>query len=224
MVDTGAETSLIDPRLAGQLGIKPEFRTEIITQLGSTLSPGAKVRTVRIGQTALPEMELVFRDLPEARRLDASVKGLLGVNALRGLDFSLSPPAGKLEFSGRRPEGEVVPFSTVEGRIALKARMGEENLTLILDSGATHVVLFRTPAAMAKIRPVASIFSTLDGARAVVPTTWTADMFFADRMRIGTLPAAIVQRKESNAEGLLPASVFQKIYVDRSRSELVLVR
>jgi hypothetical protein len=146
------------------------------------------------------------------------------MNALTGFDFTLSPPAGRLDLTAERPAGEVIPFYRIEGRIAIKAQMGREILTLILDSGSTHVILFRTPAAMAKTPPVSTMFSTLDGARAVVPTCWTADMFFTDRLRVGMLPAAIVQRKDSQVEGLLPASVFKKIYVDQVRGELVLVR
>ncbi len=158
-----------------------------------------------------------------ARRLDPKVRGVLGINALAGIDFTLSLASGHLELTTERPEGEVVPFFPVEGRIGVKARMGSEVLTLILDSGATHMVLFHTPEAMAKTKSLASTFGTLDGARRTVPTTWTADMFF-DGLRVPMLPAAIVERKATQADGLLPASVFQKIHVDRARGELVLVR
>ena len=102
--------------------------------------------------------------------------------------------------------------------------MGQEILTLILDSGSSHIILFRTPVAMAKTRPLSITFSTLDGARSVVPTSWTSDMFFTDRLRIGMLPAGIVQPKDTQSDGLLPASVFRKIHVDQARAELVLVR
>ena len=83
---------------------------------------------------------------------------MLGVNALAGLDFTLSPGTGNLEMTSDRPEGEVVPFFPVEGRVGLKARMGSEVLTLILDSGSTHTVLFRKPVAMAKNKSVATTF------------------------------------------------------------------
>jgi len=48
----------------------------------------------------------------------------------------------------------------------------------------------------------------------------TVDMFF-DRLRIPMLAA---ERKGSQADGLLPASVFQKIHVDQTRGEIVLLR
>ena len=147
---------------------------------------------------------------------------MLGINALVGLDFTLST-TGQLELTADRPNGEVVRLYRIEGRIGVKALMGSEVLTLILDSGSSNVVLFRTPAAMAKTKSLTSTFGTIDGARRAAPTTWTADMFF-DRLRVAMLPAAIVERKNTEADGLLPASVFQKIHVDWRRGELVLVR
>ena len=60
--------------------------------------------------------------------------------------------------------------------------------------------------------------------RPTVPTTWTADLIFGDRLRVTMQPAAIVQRANTVVEGLLPAAIFQKIYVDQVRQEVVLVR
>lgn len=224
LVDTGAQTSLIDPRLAAKLGLQPEFRVELLTQHTTQLVPGLKVSSLRLKQRALPEMELLFHDVSEARRLDASINGVLGINALSGFDFTLSPLTGVLDDTAERPAGEVVPFYRMEGRIAIKARMGNETLTLILDSGSSHVVLFRTPAAMANTPPVSTVISTIEGSRTVVPTRWTAEMFLSDRLRVGVLPAAIVQANGTRVEGLLPASAFKTIYVDQARHELVLVR
>ncbi len=223
LVDTGAQTSLIDPKLAAALGLKPEFRVDVITQESRRLSPGMKARNLYIGDTVLPETELVFYDVAEAQRLGQKVRGVLGINALAGLDFTLSPADGKMELTTERPNGEVAPLYLVEGRIGLKARMGSEILTLILDSGSTHVVLFRTPGAMAKTKSLATTFGTLDGARRTMPRTWTEDMFF-ERLCVPMLPAAIMERKATQVDGLLPASVFQKIHVDWTRGEIVLVR
>lgn len=78
--------------------------------------------------------------------------------------------------------------------MALKAQTGGEAMSLILDSGSTDVISFRTPAAMARTYPVSTTFGMVGGARSTVPTCWTADMYF-DRVRVGMLPAAIVQGK-----------------------------
>src|SRR2546425_10052670 len=68
LVDTGSQTSLIDPKLASELHLKPEFRVEVVTQHSTRLLPGMKVSTPQIGQRTLPAIELVFHDVAEARR------------------------------------------------------------------------------------------------------------------------------------------------------------
>ena len=224
LVDTGAQTSFIDTKLARKLSLRPEFQVEVVTLNGSRFVPGLKTSALKIGDRALPETEMLFEDVAEARRLDPSIQGVLGINALTGFDFVLSPVSSRLEQTAKRPAGEVLPFDTVDGGIAIKARMGTETLTFILDSGASHVVLFHVPAAMAATHSIASTASTMEGARSVVPTRWTEDMTFGDRLRVGMLPAAIVERNDTHADGLLPASVFKKIYVDNSHRELVVVR
>ena len=224
LVDTGAQTSLIDPKLAAELGLAPSFRVQVLTQLTTRSLPATKLRGLRIGATALPETELVFHEVEAASRMGKPVRGLLGINALQGLNFALTPASGRLEIGGPRPEGVATPIYSVENRLALRAQMGGESLLLALDSGAHHVILFHTPAAMAKTSAVPATLTTLEGARTVVPTTWTAVMMFADRLRIETLPAAIVPRAESEVDGLLPASVFKTIYVDQERGEAILAR
>jgi predicted aspartyl protease len=224
LVDTGAETSFIDPRLAATLGLEPTFRTEIITQHGARPAPGLNLASLRLGPHLRADTEVILHDVSEARRLDPSVRGLLGFNALAGLNFALHPARGQIDFTAARPQGEVVPLFIEENRIAVQARMGGENLKMLLDSGATHIVLFGTPAAMAKTPPVQAMFTTFEGARSVIPTVWTAELRFGDKIRVGTLPAAIVDRKGSEASGLLPISIFKMIYVDQAKRELVLIR
>jgi len=120
------------------------------------------------------------------------------MNALAGIDFTLMPGTGTLDIAGARPSGDVVPFYRMEGRMAVTARMGRESLKLILDAGATHIILFRTPAAMAKSPAIRAVF--------------------------GTLPAAIVARPGTHVDGSVPASLFRKIYVDQARGEAVFVQ
>ena len=224
LVDTGAESTYIDPKLAAGLNLKPAYRVEVVSQYTTRLAPALRLNSLRIADTILPESELVIESIPEAKRLDASIVGVLGLNAFAGLNYTLRPAAGKLEIAPPRPNGETLPLRRAEGRIAIPAVMGNETLNFVLDSGANHVVLFRTPRAMSRIAAVPSTLSTIDGARYAVPACWTAEMIFGDRLRVGTLPAAIVSRPGTAVDDLLPASVFKAVYIDQARAEVVLVR
>ncbi len=224
LVDTGSQTTLMDPQLAERLGLQPEFRVEIVTQNTSRLLPGLRVKTLMAGGKRLGDVEVVLQDLAQVRAVAPGIHGVLGMNALEGSDFSLMPAAGKLELEAPPTAGVAVPYYRVEDRIAVKARMGAEELTLILDSGATHVVLFRKPAAMAKVRPVETTYGTVEGARSAVPACWTADMKLAPGVTLGMLPAAIVTRPGTVVDGLLPVSAFSRVSVDRKHGTVILVR
>lgn len=224
LVDTGAQTSFVSPKLARDLGLTPQFRVQIITQHTTELFPALKASNLAVAGHSLPEMELVIHDVSEAQRLDRAVEGLLGLNALAGMNFTLSPSSNRLDIAAARPTGEVIPFRRVEDRIAVNATMGAETLTLLLDSGSTHTVLFRVPAAMAKTPPISATVTTIDGARSTVPTTWTAEMIFTESLHVPSIPAAVVARPGTEVSGLLPTAIFKRIYVDQDRKELVLVR
>ena len=78
LVDTGAQSTMIQASLASELKLQPEFRVELVTVNGTRLTPGAKLRTLRLGATVLPELEVLFHDLTEARRLDPAIRGVPG--------------------------------------------------------------------------------------------------------------------------------------------------
>ena len=181
LVDSGSQTSLIDDALARQLKLNATYRVEIVTQNSTRLLPAAKSATFEFASSTCGSLSWRFTTSPKRNaRLNFDIAGVLGMNALVGFDLLLQPNRGKLEPAASRPAGDAVPFRTVDGRIAIKARMGNEDLTFLLDSGATHVVLFRIPQAMAASQPIASTINTLDGARRSVPTCWTSRMSLTD--------------------------------------------
>src|SRR3954452_12820530 len=114
MVDTGAQTSLIDEKLAAELGLKSTYPVEVVTQHTIRSLPALRLDNLRVGHVTLPETEIVCHDLSIARRLDPGVMGVLGFNALSAMNFSLSPASGRLELSPKRPSGTAVPFQRVE--------------------------------------------------------------------------------------------------------------
>lgn len=225
LVDTGAEVTLVDTALAETLQWKPQFRTELVNVNGSRLVPGLRANGLRVDGHAVDSLEILIDDPVAARRRAPAIRGVLGANALRRFDFLLSTAESSLAVgTGQRPAGEAIPFAEVDGRIMLRTRMGQEPLRLVLDSGANHIVLFKTPAAMAGVRPVASQVTTMDGARQAAATTWTAEIKFSDRLKLGTKPAAVIHRQRDGVDGLMPASLFRKVFVDRHRNEVVLVQ
>jgi hypothetical protein len=100
-VDTGSQTTLVDPALATKLRLHPEFRVEIITQNSTRVLPALKMKSLRIGDKRIPEIEVVIHKLDDARRFDPNVVGVLGMNGLVELDFGLLHSAGTLAWTRR---------------------------------------------------------------------------------------------------------------------------
>jgi predicted aspartyl protease len=55
LVDTGAQTSVIDPKLAAQLNLKPAFRVEVVSQNSTRLLPALRLNTLHVGSTWAPK-------------------------------------------------------------------------------------------------------------------------------------------------------------------------
>lgn len=170
LVDTGATSSVVDTKRSAELGLKALFKTELVNLISSRFVPGTRLHTLRIGALNLSELEVLIYEPKEARRRDPSIRGVLGMNALAQFNFLLSPREGKLEVGAKRPVGEGIPFDWNEGRMVVAGRMGEETLSLVIDSGASHVILFRTPVAMAKSHSRLSTLNTLDSNRQERPS------------------------------------------------------
>lgn len=224
LVDTGAESTTLDPKLAAEWGLKPEYAVELVNLNGTRLVPALRSRELRLGEAVVGEVEVLLVDAGTARARAPRVKGVLGANALRGLSYTLWPKKGELRLGAVRPEGVVLPLGFAGDRVKVDARMGAETLHFVLDSGANHVVLFRTPEVMRKTPPVEFELTTIEGARTSVPTTWTKDMVFGEGMTVKMQPAGIVKARAAQLDGLLPAGIFAAIHVDAARGEIVLVR
>src|SRR4051812_31325275 len=224
LVDTGAETSMIDPDLAFRLGLEPQFQVEIQTEHSSYMAAALKATNLRLGNSSLPPTELVLHHVEDVKWFDPQMKGKLGLNALSHLDFNMFFDSGLLTITGGKPRGETVPFSWTENRITVEVVMGHEKLKLVLDSGSNHVILFRIPAAMKDVPAASATMRTMEGVRSIVPTRWTAEMSLTTGLHFEALAAAVVVNGQRQVDGLLPASVFRTIHVNQTRSELVVQR
>jgi hypothetical protein len=77
LVDTGAQSTMIQASLASELKLQPEFRVELVTVNGTRLTPKPTCAT-QAQQQAARNPEVLFHDLTEARRLDPAIRGVPG--------------------------------------------------------------------------------------------------------------------------------------------------
>jgi hypothetical protein len=213
LLDTGTTLNHLDPRLAASIGLKPTFSTDLLTSIGTTSIRGAGGIDVVLGPVRADGQTFLFGGLDNIRRSFPDVQGVLGQEFLSCFDYLLDLRGRRLEFG--TPERTLVqnrvPFQSVAGRPAVSTSLG----SLVLDSGASGVILF--------------------GGRAI---TLTHEMFtMTGSLRVGTIAGTLVidgrtwwrgkavvipRTAEAGAEGLLPASLFNAVYVCNSAGYLVL--
>lgn len=213
MVDTGAETSVVDPSLAREAGLVARYRVEVGTVTGSRLVPGHPAVDLRFAPSSpFGPSELLWFPLDTIRQAVPDARGILGMSTLRGHDLLLDLRTGEaLVDTAPGEPGEPIPFRWLGGRIAVEALVEAERRLLILDSGASHLMLYGTAGTHGPGGRVR--LATNEGSREV-------PLVRVGRLAVGVLswqgvPAAAVPRPADRPEdGLLPASLFDWVYIE----------
>jgi predicted aspartyl protease len=220
LIDTGSQSTMIDASVARKLSLTAAYRVSLDTPAGSRIVPAANTLSVSAGTAHAENIEVLWYDFNTERSALGDIHGILGNNFLSRFDYIL-------DFKNRtlllRPQsgfaesirGERIPFHLDEGRIVVPVRFAKDGLPhdFILDSGATTMILPEALADTLALRSKARLHTTA-GIEDVAVTD--VPCIFVGKSAVRNLPAAI-QRTS-----LLPAHIFESIYVNSARGYLVL--
>ena len=133
LLDTGSTTSVVDRKLAKELGLKPLQETVIRTASGTERVPIARVHRIDVGSHSTQTVLVLCSKMDGIRSLDKNIRGILRFNFLSRFRYTLDYKGKTLRFedAGAR-EGTRVPFDA-SGRSIVLATDG---LRLLLDTGA----------------------------------------------------------------------------------------
>ncbi|MFN7920050.1 MAG: retropepsin-like aspartic protease [Bryobacteraceae bacterium] len=209
MLDTGAEASLLRPAVAARIGARAQYQVEQVTAAGSS-TVAAGLVTVRVGVAEDAGVEMLYAP-PVLRDAD----GVLGQSWLRRHSYLLDFRKRRVILDGQPPaEGLRVPLRESDGRPCIAAQVDGEARELILDSGASALVLFGGRGRFAQRARMVTNNGSIDAGvgRAVVAIGAGG---FRREVTAAEIPGEAVQ-------GLLPASAFQWIYIAGDRRVAVL--
>ncbi|MDQ3129284.1 MAG: retroviral-like aspartic protease family protein [Acidobacteriota bacterium] len=99
LLDTGTNTSIIIPEVAARLNLRPVDRIEIVTVAGSVIAPRSFVPRLALSGKSAENTEVLWSDLPELRRLDKRISGVLGQNFLAQFNFTLDFRERRINFA-----------------------------------------------------------------------------------------------------------------------------
>jgi predicted aspartyl protease len=224
LLDTGSESTLIDPTLAEEVGLSSASRRQLLTSTG-VVGVGASTASLVFGAIEARDVHVLHMPLDAVRAYAPEIRGVLGHDVLRRsnwlLDYSRGTVTQDPDAVLRQSRcGDRLPLRWITGRPAVRASFGRVNTDLVLDSAASRLVLFGRADDLDATEHVS--ISSLSG-REQVPAV-TIDSLRLGAFVVPRLTAAVLTEDGLRREegGIIPTIVFGSLYFDY-RSDSVVV-
>jgi hypothetical protein len=213
LLDTGAETNLVEAKLARKLGIPATFQRTLLTPAGASVEGGTKVGRVSVGLAEATDQLFLLTSLDGVHATSPDIRGILGQPFLLHFDYIIDFEKRELVFGKAATTQSSVPFTLIHSRMAIATSEGN----LVLDSGIGTLFLFRASAWHGR----AGEFRASSGPISPV------SIDRAPALRIGRQVyhpgKAAFEASESMVEnGLLPVSLFHAVFVCNSAGYVVI--
>ena len=248
MLDTGTNTSLIEPDLIASLGVRPVDRITLSTLTVSAPLPRYFLESISLGGVDMHHVEVLGQSLSALRGPDRRIRGVLGLSALREFSFQIDNVHKRFdlltdeEVSRFKNQNRVlVEIAQDRILVPVTARAAPGSTwKLMLDSGVSQVFLLEqrilNTGSVSSGRKQSAQFPGATGAAAITRVTTnlsegSAATLKIDSLEVGPvrfshLPVVVVGAKmlspPPGADGLLPVSLFRLILFDRTTSSIFL--
>ena len=232
LLDTGTTRTVIDPVLAQQLSAPVLGEVAVTGTLHQRQDKLVMLKELQLGESSVSSLGAVVDKIARQKLLAPGIRGVLGEDFLSRFDILIDFRQHWLRFGDTPPAGQRCRFETTgqyhgtptTNRLLVAveiAEIGNKQIQLQLDSGARMVELFTSNEHSLSSQPPASFIATSSGANSAVILSNTT-------IRIGTTTVRgldVVQSRRVlafDAAGLLPTSIFDRIYISHTGGFIVL--
>lgn len=240
LVDTGAQVTTVDPALAAELRLKT-LGTVGVTGVGvSARAPLTRLDSVEAGPNEVEHVLAVIQNLGQIQLEDRRVRGVLAGNFLEHFDLLIDygrqmicldastrmRSAMKGEHIALLGAGQAGPTTTQ--RLILPVRvsgMEKRDLLLQLDSGTNAAVLYGPGINLAHLQTAGAYLRGrgTDGKEHAVALLEAQDVRVGPHeLRQVAFVVPVGRVAKSEVDGLLPAALFQRVFVDYGEHYVVL--
>jgi predicted aspartyl protease len=146
LIDTGSIPSVLDDRIARRLNVHTE--PSVLVAFGRAVPMRhATVDKFQVGPLQSDRMPVSVANLSyvDGVRLD----GIVGLDLLARASFSIDYRKRTLMFRPTGREESVAPLEVTWPFLTVRVNIAGEQVRLLIDTGSSDLVLFRTPAALA---------------------------------------------------------------------------
>jgi predicted aspartyl protease len=237
LIDTGTNTTLIDPQLAAELKLQPRDTLKLASLASATDVPRFYLQTFRVGPASVSNQEALAIALPQLTALDHKIRGVLGTNFLLQFSFRLDYDHHSLDLyplpeTAQVPSGLRVPIEINESRLLIKVASDSSptgSWKLALDSGIAQFLVFHdriSPAserACAEANCLMQVSTNLADHKA--STVFLHDISISGARLPNTRVVVLrndLQKPSDPQDGLLPAAPFHSVFFDRMNATVIL--
>ena len=241
VIDTATNTTLIDPDVVQQTGLRP-VGTKLLTALtGKTVVQRYVLDRLQIGNESYTQVEVLAQSMPALHNFDSKIHGILGFDVLHLKPFRLDYAQNRMDlFDAEEPpvivSGTRVPVEVRDDRILVRLIADEappQGWRLALDTGTPQVIIFRDrigPSLLARARDgrpqdisTMQVTTNLSQRAVLILTFRTAVIggLLFKNIPVAILPSEM-SAQSSLEDGLLPSSIFPAVLFDLAHSNLVL--
>jgi predicted aspartyl protease len=238
LIDTGTNTTLLDPQLATELGLQPKDKLQLASLSNSAGVPRYFLQKVNLGPAALSNLEALAVPLTQLTTLDHNIRGILGMNFLLHFSFRLDFDHSSMEIypfpeAARIPSGLRVPVQINESRLLIAVASSAAphgSWKLALDSGISQFLVFQDRIvpqpenSKPSSQPKRLMQVSTNLAHETATTQWLQDVSISE---VGLPDQEVVVLRNDllkptdPQDGLLPAVMFHSVFFDRSTATLI---
>jgi hypothetical protein len=232
LLDTGTTRTVIDPDLARQLQAPAVGQASLTTVSDVRKDRLVSLREVRVGDSEVYGLGAIIDKLDGVKHEAPGIRGVLGEDFLSNFDFLIDYKARILRFGEEAPAGERCRFETTgqyrgshtTNRLLIGVEFVEVSggrVQLQLDTGAEMLEMFPSSHDSFPSQPWGGSVATSSGANGITTHSGIT-------IRIGTTTVRgldVAQSRRAiafDAVGLLPASIFHRVYISHSGGFVIL--
>lgn len=239
LVDTGTNTTLIDPALAKQLALQAKDKLELSSLAQAAKVPRYFLQKFSVGPASVSNLEALAVPLTQLAALDRKIRGVVGMNFLLQFSFCLDFDHKVVKIypfpeEALIPEGFQVPVTINESRLLVAVASNAAphgSWKLALDSGIAQPLVFEqriqksTVAGhrLGKDSRMMQVSTNL--AEHSASTILFNDLAIAEKQLPQTEVVILkndLQKASDPQDGLLPAVAFHSVFFDRRNATLIL--
>ena len=146
LIDTGAVPSVLDRRIAERLHLRGTIeRLSVFTQ--KLDAEHLIARNVQLAAVRSDSLPVVVQDLSFAEEaLGTRIDAMIGYDLLGQSAFTIDYESNKIVFGPVEISGTSLPYESSSGYVVVEMRVRQKTLRLMVDTGASDLVLFEDAA------------------------------------------------------------------------------